>query len=327
MDKSKTLASGRLRVGLIGPGSIAERLITALSSIEDVDFWSVLGRDLTRTRDFATRHGAKSRKQAYIDLPSFLADPLLDAVIIATPDRLHAAQCIAAARARKHVFVEKPMATSVRDARRIVDTCRKHEVELAVGYHLRFHAGHQQIRQLVAEGAIGTIRHINVTWTMLASETDWRSSPELGRWWSLAALGTHGLDLVQWLVWQQAGEITTAKALFSNGVFPGARDETSLVSLAFESGATAQVLSSVVFRAPRLVEIFGTTGSIRCLETLGPRGAGEIFVNNRPLAFPVVDPYKLELTDFAKAIISGGTPSVDGAIGSGNVALLEKLSK
>lgn len=326
MEKSTTPCV-RLRVGLIGPGSIAKRLVPALSSIEGVEFWSVLGRDLGRTRDFATRHGAQSRKKAYIDLASFLADPCLDAVIIATPDRLHAQQCIAAARAHKHVFVEKPMATSVRDAKHIVDNCRKSGVQLAVGYHLRFHAGHQQVQQLIASGAIGTIRHINVNWTMLASETDWRSSPELGRWWSLAALGTHSLDLVNWLISPKAGEIVATKVLFSNGFFPGARDETSIVSLVFASGATAQVLSSVVFRAPRLVEIFGTTGSIRCVETLGPRGAGEIFLNNRPLTFPVVDPYKGELTDFVNAITGGGTPTVNGAIGSDNVALLQRLSK
>ena len=241
-----------IRVGLIGPGSIAdERLIPALAKIAGAVFWSVLGRDQQKAEKFAEKHGAKSAQAAFSDLGTFLADPELDAVIIASPDKLHAQQAIACAKAGKHVFVEKPLATSAEDARAIVAACKAAKVKLTVGYHLRYHAGHRKVKLLLgenpAQSPIGIIRHINVSWTMQAKQADWRADDKLGQWWSLAALGTHSLDLVTWLTGKD--KVKESSCVVSSPVFGSAHDETSVVALVFESGITAQILSSVVFRA------------------------------------------------------------------------------
>ncbi len=320
---SSETATRLLKVGLIGPGSIArERLLPALKTIEGVSFWSVLGRDQTRAAEFATAHGAE---HSFTNVDKFLLDPELDAVIIASPDKLHAEQCLAAAKAGKHIFVEKPMATTHEDALAIVESCRSAAVKLAVGYHLRFHQGHRLVSELIAAGRIGKIRHMNISWTMLANDSDWRAHDQMARWWSLAALGTHALDLAIWLMPAENGKVVESRAVCTSTMFGGPHDETAMVSLAFESGATAQVLSSVIFKAPRVVEIFGSDGHIRCVDTLGPRGAGKIFLNDAELAFQTVDPYKCELSDFIKAIRDGSSPAVDGSVGAGNVALLESL--
>jgi predicted dehydrogenase len=110
-------------------------------------------------------------------------------------------------------------------------------------------------------------------------------------------------------------------------VFGSAHDETSLVALVFESGVTASVLSSVVFRAPRVVEIFGSKGVIRCVETLGPRGTGTITVNGEEMPFEPADPYGGELKDFIVAVAADQEPSVTGDEGAANVVLLERLTK
>lgn len=318
-----------IRVGLIGPGSIAdERLIPALARIPGAVFWSVLGREQGKAQAFAEKHGARAAQAAFAHLGTFLADPQLDAVIIASPDKLHAAQAVAAARAGKHVFVEKPLATSSRDARRIVSACKKAGVKLAVGYHLRYHVGHRKVALLVADpltSPIGSIRHINVSWTMQAKTADWRADGKLGQWWSLAALGTHSLDLVSWLL--GADKVKSSSCVVSSPVFGSAHDETSLVSLVFESGVTAQILSSVILRAPRVVEIFGSKGVIRCVETLGPRGTGSITVNGDELKFDPQDPYFGELQDFVVSVSHGEEPGVNGDAGAANVALLERLTR
>jgi len=323
MDKTKTI-----RVGLIGPGSIAdERLIPALSNIEAAVFWSVLGRDLEKAKKFSEKHGAAATQAAFADLDAFLADPQLDAVIVASPDKLHAQQAIACARSGKHVFVEKPLATSAGDARAIVQACQDAGVKLAVGYHLRYHAGHRKVHSLLADPStspIGDIRHINVSWTLQSKVADWRADDKLGQWWSLAALGTHSLDLVTWLL--AGAKVQSTTCLTASPVFGSAHDETSLVGLVFESGVTAQILSSVVMRAPRVVEIFGSKGAVRCLETLGPRGTGTITVNGEELKFEPVDPYEGEIADFVLSVQSGGQPCVSGADGAANVELLEQLA-
>lgn len=318
-----------IRVGLIGPGSIAdERLIPALAKVAGAIFWSVLGRDAAKTKAFAEKHGAKAPASAFTDLAAFLADPELDAVIIASPDKLHADQAIACAKAGKHVFVEKPLSTNASDAAAIAAACEAARVQLAVGYHLRYHAGHRKVFTLIGNPAtspIGVIRHINVSWTMQAKTADWRADGKLGQWWSLAALGTHSLDLVTWLLGQDKVKETTCAV--SSPVFGSAHDETSLVGLVFESGVTAQILSSVILRAPRIVEIFGSKGVIRCVETLGPRGTGSITINGEEMPFDAVDPYEGELKDFVTSVACKQIPGVSGDAGVANVLLLERVTQ
>jgi len=328
MDTVSSVPARPIRVGVIGPGSIAgERLVPALSRLPGAQFWSVLSRSEERAQAFAAAHKAGSPRPAQTDLAAFLADPLLDAVIVASPDRLHASQALAAARAGKHIFVEKPMATSSQDAQAVVAACREAGIRLAVGYHLRFHAGHRLVQAALQEGTIGQLHHMQVCWTMKAPPGDWRASAETGRWWSLGALGTHALDLVRWMMMPACGQIVQAQSVLSNGVYGGPHDETALVSLRFASGATAQVVTSVVFRAPRLVEIFGSQGSVSCLDTLGPRGAGQIMVAGQPLSFTVQDPYEAELANFLSSIANQAHLEVDGLEGMENIVLLERATE
>jgi myo-inositol 2-dehydrogenase/D-chiro-inositol 1-dehydrogenase len=316
-----------LRLGLIGPGGVAGNyLIPALKRVEGAAFWSVLGRDKERAQAFAATHGAVAPVSAYSDMSQFLSDPHLDAVIIATPDRFHAQQAVAAAKAGKHVFLEKPMATSKEEAREIVSAVSASKVALAVGYHLRFHAGHKLLRQAIANGAIGALKHMHVCWTMTASANDWRNSPETGRWFSLAATGTHGLDLAMWF--NQAagnGDVKDLRAIASRAN-PDSHDETALVNLKFDSGATAEVVSSVAFKAPRTIALYGTAGSAICTDTLGPRGAGSILLNGESLPFEVVDPYFAELTDFLETVRGQKESASSGENGLANVDLMERIS-
>lgn len=312
-----------VRVGLIGPGSVADDwLIPALKRVPGATFWSVLARDEAKARAFASKHSAQAATPACSDIAVFLGDPDLDAVIIATPDNLHAAQTIAAAEAGKHVFVEKPMASRLEDAREMVDACSAANVKLAVGYHLRFHAGHRQLSKLIAEGKLGSLQHVKLCWTWKAPENNWRAKND--RWFSLSATGTHCLDLARWLITPSCGPIVSVRSLSDSA--NGAPDGTSVVIVKFESGATAEVVSSVVFKAPRMLSIYGSEGSAICTDTLGARGAGTILLNGTALEFPVVDPYQAELADFIEAARGDSVPFVDGLAGQDNVALLESAS-
>src|SRR5262249_5930556 len=109
---------------------------------------------------------AAAEAPAFTEIDAFLADPGLDAVIIASPDRLHAEQACRAAAAKKHVFVEKPMATSVEEAQAMVDACRAAGVRLGVAYHLRFHAGHLRLAEQITGGVLGDIRHFRAQWSI-----------------------------------------------------------------------------------------------------------------------------------------------------------------
>ena len=313
-----------MNFAMLGTGRIADQhLAPAITEVEGARLWSVLSRDIGRGREFAERHHAESVNAVHTELDSLLADENLDAVLIATPDKLHASQAIAAARAGKHVLTEKPMATDLVEAQAMVEACDKAGVTLAVAYHLRWHAGHRKLAEAVHAGRLGTVRHMRVQWTFLAQDDqNWRATSEVGRWWGLAGVGTHCLDQVRWFMQPSCGEIVVQKNLISREVWKGPHDETALVSLAFESGATAEICSSVLFNAPKRMEIYGSDTYAVCDDTLGPHGAGTISIGGEPIDYEVVDPYAGEIADFVAAVRDGRSPEVDGREGYRNVATL-----
>lgn len=310
--------------GLIGPGSIADRhLAPALRKVEGARLWSVLSRDPGRALDFAQRHRAAAPNPAPATLDAMLADPRLDAVLIATPDNLHAEQTIAAARAGKHVLVEKPMATDLGEARRMIEVCRENRVRLGVAYHLRWHAGHRALLERIRAGELGRIRHVRAQWTWWAGDaTNWRASEDLGRWWSLGGVGTHCLDLVRWILVPEAGEVSECRSMITRDVHRGPHDETALLALRFERGTTAELCSSVLFEGPTRLEVYGEKNFAICEGTLGAHGTGTIRIGNEKLAFTPTDPYAGEIADFAKAVRDGRPPAVDGYEGRRNIELL-----
>lgn len=320
-----------LHIGLVGPGGIADhRLAPALARIPDATLWSVCSRDLARASAFAARHDA--RGPVHTDLAAMLADPELHAVMLATPDRLHAAQAIAAARAGKHVFVEKPMATTVADAEAMRAAATAARITLAVGYHLRWHAGLRALRQHIQDGALGRILHLRIAWTFVERDPgNWRAGADVGRWWSLAAVGTHALDLAHWLLSPVCGEFEHMHALTTSFVHGGPHDESAVLALRFASGATADILTSVLFRAPRNVEVLGDRGTAVAEEVLGPHGAGRITITRSgaatSLPYTPVDPYQSELEDFIAAIRHGTTPEADATAGQRNVEWLCNLTR
>ena len=319
-------ASRPLRIAMLATGRIAETaLAPALKRAAGAMLWSVQSRDAGRARDFAERHGAASPEPAHTDLHALLADPELDAVLIASVDGLHAEQCIAAAGAGKHILCEKPMATSARDAERMAAACRDAGVKLGLAYHMRWHRGHRDLAQAAHAGRLGTLRHMRAQWSFRArDDSNWRARPEVGRWWGLSAVGTHCLDQVRWYMLPSCGEITRITPHITRNVFNGPHDETALLALEFESGATAEVCTSVLFEAPKRMEVYGSEGYAAFDDTFGPHGGGRIVTHEGAHAFDAADPYTGEVEDFAAAVREDRDPEVSGEEGARNVALLEE---
>jgi 1,5-anhydro-D-fructose reductase (1,5-anhydro-D-mannitol-forming) len=269
-----------LNFAILGTGGIADRsLAPALAATPGAQLWSVQSRDEARARSFAERHCAAAPCAAFSNLGDLLRDPKLDAVIIATPDRLHAMQAVQAALAGKHVFTEKPMAHDVESARAMVQGCRTAGVRLGVAYHLRWHAGHRALIEHIRRGELGPLRHVRAHWTYRADDAqNWRAHREVGRWWSLAGTGTHLIDLVRWTLLRSEGEVIDLRSLITRSVWTSPHDETAIVSLLFASGATAEIETSVLFDSPSRFEVYGVDGSAICEGTLGPHGSGQILI-------------------------------------------------
>lgn len=317
----------KLNIAILGTGSIAfGGHAPALLQSKCAQLWSVLSRDSARAQKFAKKFKAKSSTPAHTSLESLLADPDLDAVIVATPDKLHAEQTVAAARSGKHVLLEKPLATDADGIARILESCTQSKITLALCYRLHWHAGHRAVVNAVRAGQFGDIHHVRALWTeQHRDSSNWRASPEVGRWWSLGAMGTHLVDLCRWVLQPMQGEMTQIKSVIARENWQGSHDETAAAVFKFEGGATAEICTSVLFDAPSRLEIYGSKGWTICEGTFGREAAGRIWTNDGEFDFPVVNPFLGQLDDFVQAIQQRTRPEVDVAEGARNAQILLEL--
>jgi predicted dehydrogenase len=321
MSKAIDAVSGsdRVRFGVLGCGIIA--------------YWTHL-RELRRLRgarlvaaadpDMAARKRAAQLAgiPVYAEPSDLLERTDLDAVVICAPSHLHADLAIATARAGKHVYVEKPVATAADDAQRLAETVRQAGIQLAVGFNRRCHPLYVQARDLLAAGAVGALRAVLTSCNEpLISETmpAWKRARSTGGG-VLLDLASHHLDLLRWFLDDEAAQVEAE--IHSRAT----EHDEAWMRITMRSGVCAQSFFS--FRAGRadFLEFLGERGTLRVdrhCPSLALRlarrfgyGVRRSFVlpSRETLAWRVMrlarpsyeSSYRLALADFARAI-QGGT--------------------
>jgi predicted dehydrogenase len=266
----------------------------------------------TRTRagaeDFCRQHDVPlvdSYKQ-------ILADPDVDAVVLATPHSLHASQIIAAAAAGKHIHVEKPIALDRASADRAVAAARKAGVVLAVGYCRRFHPSIVEVRQRLAKGWLGAVvamvaQHTTSTAQFIAPD-NWRAAPEEAPGGALTAVGVHALDhMIEF-----AGRVRDVRCVTGRTI-PGPSDDTTTAMLRFEAGATGLIFCSVATPTNFSFTLYGSKGmaeiskpnlqTLRFVPTSDQPPTGPIIAPPGEISeHPGFDMLNAQLTAFARAI-------------------------
>lgn len=190
-----------LRCAVVGFGNRGSALGALAQSLPGVDVSWVIDHSADRRADAVDLFGIGVRVSGDVRAP--LSDPDLDAVIVAVPDHLHRSVAEAAFSAGKHVFLEKPMATTIDDANAIIRAWRRSERILQLGYVLRQAPFYAAIRDVIRNGSLGPLRL-----AMLTEQLDVRHGASfMRRWHSNSGLsgglmvhkGCHDLDLVCWL--------------------------------------------------------------------------------------------------------------------------------
>jgi predicted dehydrogenase len=173
-----------------------------LRRIPEFQVHALCGPNPKRAQAFATRHAIAT---VVSDPEALLQDPRVDAVIIDTPDRYHAPLVLAAAAHRKHIFCEKPLATSLDEARTMVDAVRQADVRTLMGFSNRWNPLFLQVRDLLAAGHFGAIYHVhsqNFNAGLLGPKPSftWRTDPARTGSGILGDLGAHAIDLIQFML-------------------------------------------------------------------------------------------------------------------------------
>jgi 1,5-anhydro-D-fructose reductase (1,5-anhydro-D-mannitol-forming) len=183
--------------GIIGVGDVTEvKSAPAVFRAPDSEVVHVMRRDEERVRDFAVRHGVPRWST---DAQAVLDDPEVDAVYIATPTATHATYAVKAARAGKHVLVEKPIALSAAEGGRILDEARKAGVRVWVAYYRRMLPRFRKIDELLSSGAIGEVQSVHTVWRKPTDFSGWRWDPEANHGGEFYETACHTLDVLDML--------------------------------------------------------------------------------------------------------------------------------
>jgi predicted dehydrogenase len=206
----------RLKYGIVGAGFVGPHHIDAVRRLGFVEVVALAGTNLERARRKAAQLFVP---RAYGSFEELVADPEIDVVDIATPTWLHHRIALAAIAARKHVIVDKPMATTAVEARQMLEAAREAGVVNAVTFNYRYNPVVQHARVLIRRGDAGQVRfvhgHYLQEWLLHDTDFSWRLEPEkAGPACVVGDAGAHWFDLAQYLTGRRIksvlADLTTA---------------------------------------------------------------------------------------------------------------------
>jgi len=265
----------KLNVGVIGVGVFGENHARIYAESDKTNLIGVADLNEKRAETIAKKYSAKFSFTDY----NRLLERDIDAVSIVLPDFAHKKPCIEAAKAGKHILVEKPLATNSEDAQEIIAAVKENDVRLMVDFSNRWNPPFVQAKNMIEKDELGEILHINIR----LNDTIWVPTEMLS--WSdkssvLWFLGSHSFDLCRWLLQSEVKNIKsiTSKKLLKREFAIDTQD-FYLSTLQFQNGTIVQMENNWVLpkAAPTVFEfnakIIGTKGMLkidtshnRCLE-------------------------------------------------------------
>lgn len=323
-----------LNAAIVGLGRWGQNLVNNAQGSDKIRFVAGVLRHVDKAKDFAAQHGFP----LYDDYRKALADPKIDAVVLATPHSAHADQIIAAAKAGKHVFTEKPFTLTTRSAVEAVRACAKNKVTLAVGYNWRFQPALQEIRKMLDDGRLGTLLHIEGNFcgpsAYFYGREHWRQKREEGPAGGMAGRGVHVLDAMLYL----SGHVQSVHAQSFRLAQNFGIDDTTSMLLRFRNGVTGYLGTIIATPETWRMQVFGSrawveVGDIEHLTTwtmrvcyVDPKNPR---ARNSPqtVTFPNRSTERAELENFAEAAQAGRPLAVAGGDETHGVAVLEAILK
>ncbi len=274
----------------------------------------------------AGRDGARG----YARLEEALADPEVEAVAIATPAEAHFAMAMAALRAGKHVFVEKPLALDWREGEAMVAEAQRVERVLMVGHLLRYHPAVEKLQELLAEGALGKIEYIYSNRLSMG-----KIRREENALWSFAP---HDISVILALAGRLPLQVSSTGGAYLQ---PNIADVT-VSNLLFDHGVRAHIFVSwlhpwkeqrLVVLGSRQMAVFEDTRADHKLVLFdkriewkdgAPQAGNSVGV---PVEFHQEEPLRRECAHFAACVRTRGRPLTDGAEGVGVLQVLQACQR
>ena len=317
-----------MRVGVVGCGYWGSKHVRVLSSLPEVSSAVAVDSDESRRSTMTQRFADRG----FDDLSS--AVDHVDAVIVAVPPRLHFEVAYEAIAAGKHVLVEKPLATSVEEARKLIDFANEQGVVLMVGHTFEYSSAVNHLKSLIAGGDLGTVQYIDAAWLNLGLYQD-----DVNVLWDLAP---HGISVCNFLLDSQPTRVGAWGSRHASG---RGFEDVAMLRLEYEAAEVTAYLR-VSWLDPAKVRRVTVVGSKRMAVFNDLAHAEPLRIYDRGVDnddstdysaatltyrygsivspyVPTSEPLMNELSHFIECATTGAPPRTPGESGLAVVAALE----
>ncbi len=320
-----------VKVGIVGLGRWAKVLTRAAAKSESLRIVAGYSRSEEKRRAFEQELGVR----AVPDMNALLSDPQIQGVILTVPNEQHLPVAAEVAKAHKHVYTEKPIASTLEDGLQIAALEQKYGITVTVGHSARLMAGIRQIRAAIDSGELGRVAFIEANFS---NERALELTPKTWRWYKdkapggpLSQLAIHQFDVLHYL----GGEVVEASSMASKLSPVGAEvDDQSMTLLKFADGKVGYVGSCWTSPGVFAVRVFGskglmhyeidfgawdTPGKLHETSTLYIQRGKNGYGSREVLQVPASDMFRAELELFAESCRTGKSNELNAH--NGNVAV------
>jgi predicted dehydrogenase len=296
-----------IRLAVVGCGAVADIYhLPALRRIPGAVLTAVVDADAARARGVAERYGAPHALPTYTELPG-----MVDAALVATPNASHAEISSFLLERGVHVLCEKPMATTLADAERMVAAAKRGGARLMAGQSRRFSLNAEALKRLLVGGHLGPIERVSLglggPYGRWPQRTDFRRQRSLSGGGVLLDMGIHLIDMVVWLA---AGPVSVASYRASDALGWGLESDVDLV-LRLAGGGEARLSCSYTHGVDRTLLVEGRDGWART--SVDPAAEVAFFsrasrlcarAGVQTLRFAEEDPYARQLRHFVDCLLA-----------------------
>jgi predicted dehydrogenase len=294
-------------------------LADAMKRSREIEIVSCYTRSDAKRQAFAKKYGCAAAPS----YESILADKSIAAIVNTTPNNVHLETTRAAAQAGKHVFLDKPIANTVADAKAITEACRKAGVVLALGYQRRKESHFRWVKERIDAGVFGKLvnAEANISRDRLGQFdlTSWRYTAEGMPGGVMLQIGIHYSDVLEYLL----GPVKAVSGRLAQLVLPGDNPDVASMVMEHENGALSTLNASYASASEYYcMNIYGKEASAYYDLHQGLRFLKRGTERSEPVKVEKNDTIREELEEFAEAVRGRGKPEMDGAASTRSLAVL-----
>ena len=314
------MSEAPLRVAVLGMGWWSDVLSDAIARSEELEIVACFTRSEDKRRAFAEKYNCR----AAASYEEILADRAIAAIVNTTPNNVHLETTRAAAQAGKHVFLDKPIANTVREGREIAEACQKAGVVLALGYQRRRESHFRWMKSEIDAGGFGRLvqAECNISRDRLGhfDLSSWRYTAAGMPGGVMLQIGIHYIDVLEFLM----GPITSVSARFARLVLPGDNPDVANMILQHENNALSNLTASYASASEfYMMNVYGKEASAYYDVFSGLRHLKRGEKAARAIATETNDTIREELEEFAHCVRSSSQPETDGFWAVRNLAVIK----